>query len=172
MFHLRQGVICHDGKPFTAADVAFTIEYLRKHPHPWVDIRPIDKVEVIDPYAVRLVLSQAYAPFLEEIAGTMFILPRHIWEQVQDPARFHDPRATIGSGPYRLAEYRREHGLYRYTAFDGYYQGKPVLSEISFVQVGNELVALTLRGHGQPASAGLLPPDSPWYQAPATHVPL
>jgi peptide/nickel transport system substrate-binding protein len=156
VFHLRQGVTWHDGKPLTALDVAFTVDYLRKHPHPWLDLRPIKSVEVIDPYTVRLVLNQPYAPFLEEIAGSMFILPRHIWEQVQDPGRFHDPRATIGSGPYRLAEYRREHGLYRFTAFESYYQGTPTVPEISFVQVGNELVALK----GKAVHAATVPPEA------------
>jgi len=237
VFHLRPGVTWHDGQPLTAQDVAFTVEYLKKHPHPWVDLRPVKQAEVIDPQTVRLVLSQPYAPFLEEIAGTMFILPRHIWQQVEDPRRFHAPQATVGSGPYKLAEYRREHGLYRFEAFEHYYQGKPAVPEISFVQVGNGLVALkgkavqaadvppeavkelraqgftvlvqphffclkllfnhrkfpqqdlafrralahaldlpelvdqTLRGHGQPGSPGLLPPDSPWYQAPKTTYP-
>ena len=156
VFHLHPGVIWHDGQTLTAADVAFTIDYLKKHPHPWVDIRPISKVEVLDPLTVRLELSQAYAPFLEEIAGTMFILPRHIWEGVEDPVRFHDARATIGSGPYRLAEYRREHGLYRFVAFDRYYQGKPAVPEISFVKVGNELVALK----GKAVQAATVPPEA------------
>lgn len=156
VFHLREGVVWHDGKPLTAGDVAFTIDYLTKHPHPWVDIRPIKQVEVTDPYTVRLVLSQPYAPFLEEIAGTMFILPRHIWEQVQDPARFQEPRAAVGSGPYTLAEYRREHGFYRFAAFGQYYLGKPTAPEISFVQVGNELVALK----GKAVQAATVPPEA------------
>ncbi|MBW1990794.1 MAG: hypothetical protein JRI59_01420, partial [Deltaproteobacteria bacterium] len=113
VFHLRPGVLWHDGKPLTAADVVFTVKYLRRHPHPWVDVQPISRVEAAGPHTVRFVLRQPYAPFLEEVAGTMFILPRHIWQKIQDPARFQEPRATIGSGPYRLAEYRREHGLYR-----------------------------------------------------------
>jgi peptide/nickel transport system substrate-binding protein len=117
-------VVWHDGKPLTASDVAFTIAYLKKHPHPWVDISPIAQVEVPDPYTMRLVLKKPYAPFIEEIDGPMFILPRHIWQEVQDPVRFHDPRAAMGSGPYTLAEYRREHGLYRYTAFRQYYRAR------------------------------------------------
>jgi peptide/nickel transport system substrate-binding protein len=156
VFHLHPGVIWHDAQPLTAADVAFTIDYLKKHPHPWVDIRPIERVEVVDPLTVRLVLSQPYAPFLEEIAGTMFILPRHIWEEVQDPVRFHDAKATIGSGPCTLAEYRREHGLYRFVAFEKYYRGKPMVPEIGFVQVGNELVALK----GKAVQAANVPPEA------------
>jgi|UniRef100_A0A7V6A591 peptide/nickel transport system substrate-binding protein len=156
VFRLHPGVIWHDGQPLTARDVAFTIDYLKKHPHPWVDLRPISTVEVLDPLTVRLVLSQPYAPFLEEIAGTMFILPRHIWEQVEDPIRFQDARACVGSGPYRLAEYRREHGLYRFVAFETYYRGKPTASEIGFVQVGNELVALK----GKAVQAAAVPPEA------------
>lgn len=238
VFHLHPQARWHDGTPLTAADVAFTVDYLRRYPHPWVDVRPIRRVEVTGPHTVQMELERPYAPFLEEIAGTMFILPRHIWQGVQDPARLQEPRAAIGSGPYKLAEYRREHGLYRFVAFEEYYQGKAAVPELAFVQVGNELLALkgkavqaaaippeaapelmalgltvasqphfwclkllfnhdkfpmqepafrralahavdlrdlvtqTLRGHGLPASPGLLPPDSPWYHPPATGYPF
>jgi peptide/nickel transport system substrate-binding protein len=238
VFHLHPGVCWHDGQPLTAQDVAFTVAYLRRHPHPWVDVQSVKSVEVLDPLTVRVILAQPYAPFLAEIAGTMFILPQHIWQNVDDPARFQETRATIGSGPYKFADYRREHGLYRFAAFGRYYQGKPTVPSLSFVQVGNELLALkgkaiqaasippeaeagfrstgftvasqphfmcikllfnhqkfptgeltfrracaqalnlpdlvaqTLRGYGSPGSPGLLPPDSPWYQAPSTTYPF
>jgi len=35
-----------------------------------------------------------------------------------------------------------------------------------------EMVEQTLRGHGEPGSPGLFPPDSPWYQAPQTTYPF
>jgi peptide/nickel transport system substrate-binding protein len=156
VFHLRPGVLWHDGRPLTAADVAFTFDYLKSHPLPWVDVRPVQKVAVIGPLAVRVTLIRPYAPFLEEIAGSMFILPQHIWQDVKDPARFQEPRATMGSGPYKLADYRREHGLYRFVAFDHYYQGKPIVPSLSFVQVGNELLALK----GKAIQAAAIPPEA------------
>jgi peptide/nickel transport system substrate-binding protein len=77
-------VLWHDGRPLTAADVAFMFDYLKGHPHPWVDVRPVQKVEVIDPRTVRVILARPYAAFLAEIAGSMFILPRHIWQEVKE----------------------------------------------------------------------------------------
>jgi peptide/nickel transport system substrate-binding protein len=156
VFHLRPGVKWHDGQPLTAADVAFTLDYLKRHPVPWVSLAPVKQAEVVDPLTVRIKLAKPYAPFLEEIAGTMFILPRHIWKSVQDPAAFQTPRAAVGSGPYRLAEYRRDLGLYRFTAFAEYYQGKPVVPNLSFVHVGNELMALK----GKAINAGTIPPEA------------
>jgi ABC-type transport system substrate-binding protein len=41
IFELQDGVLWHDGKPFTADDVVFTLEYFKKHPYQWV---PLDKV--------------------------------------------------------------------------------------------------------------------------------
>jgi peptide/nickel transport system substrate-binding protein len=156
IFHLRPGVLWHDGRPLTAADVAFTFAYLQSHPTPWVDVQPVKNVQVLDPQTVRVTLAKPYAPFLEAIAGSMFILPRHIWQDVKDPARFQELRATIGSGPYRFADYRREHGLYRFVAFERYYQGKPTIPSLSFVQVGNELLALK----GKAIQAAAIPPEA------------
>jgi len=155
-FHLRPGVLWHDGRPLTATDVAFTFAYLKRHPIPWVDVRPVQKVEVFGPLAVRVTLAKPYAPFLEEIAGGMFILPQHIWQAVTDPARFQEPRAVIGSGPYKFGDYRREHGLYRFVAFNRYYRGAPTIFSLNFVQVGNELLAL----RGKAIQAAAIPPEA------------
>ena len=156
VFQLRPGVLWHDGQPLTAADVAFTFNYLKRHPHPWVDIRPVQAVEAINSLTVRVTLTRPYAPFLEEIAGSMFILPQHIWQGVEEPGRFQEPRATIGTGPYKFADYRREHGLYRFVAFERYYQGRPTVPVIGFVQVGNELLALK----GKAIQAAAIPPEA------------
>lgn len=155
-FHLRPGVLWHDGRPLTATDVAFTFDYLKVHPIPWVDVRPVEKVEVLGPLSVRVTLAKTYAPFLEEIAGGMFILPQHIWQDVQDPMRFQETRATIGSGPYKFGDYRREHGLYHFIAFDRHYRGQPAIPNLSFVQVGNELLALK----GKAIQAAAIPPEA------------
>jgi peptide/nickel transport system substrate-binding protein len=42
-FTLTEGILWHDGKPFTARDAAFTFRYIRQHPYPWVNSDIIKK---------------------------------------------------------------------------------------------------------------------------------
>ena len=55
---LRHGVTFHDGSPFTADDVAFSIARvpsIENNPGPYTsNLRTIERVEVVDPYTVRL----------------------------------------------------------------------------------------------------------------------
>jgi len=79
-FHLREGVTWHDGEPFTADDVAFTMSVLRDPAFPG----PADlgafwrSVETYadDDFTVRFVLAQPLAAF-PEYAG-IGILPAHL----------------------------------------------------------------------------------------------
>src|SRR5205809_3122736 len=48
-FKLRKGVTWHDGKPFTSADVVFSIEFLKQtHPRGRNNLLPVDKTETPD----------------------------------------------------------------------------------------------------------------------------
>ncbi len=102
LFHLRKGVTWHDGVTFDADDVIFTVDYTKDNPYMWVDDSIIESAEKVDDYTVRLYLSEPYAPFLDQVAGTLPILPEHIWEDVNDPVNFKDQEALIGTGPYTL----------------------------------------------------------------------
>ena len=146
-FTLREKAVWHDGRPVTANDVAFTVDYLKIHPDPFVSLsgsRGIRSVEVIDHRRVKLFLQSKYASFLYEIAGTMVILPEHIWRTVEDPMGFDQPEAVVGSGPYRLIDYNRAQGTYLYQAFEGYYQGAPEVKRVVFVKTSPEMVSAAL----------------------------
>ena len=81
-FKLQQNARWHDGEPFTPEDVAFTIEYMKEHPDPFVTIvgaSGVSRTEIINDHTIKLYLESKYAPFLYAIAGTMTILPKHIW---------------------------------------------------------------------------------------------
>jgi peptide/nickel transport system substrate-binding protein len=146
-FELQENAKWHDGKPVTAEDVAFTVDYMKIHPDPFVTLvgpSGISKAEVLDEHTVKLYLESLYAPFLYDIAGTMVILPKHIWETVDDPASFDGPEAVIGSGPYKLVDYNKAQGTYLYEAFEDYYQGKPVVERLVFVKVSEEMVNAAL----------------------------
>jgi peptide/nickel transport system substrate-binding protein len=146
-FKLQENVKWHDGEAVTAEDVAFTVDYVKSHPDPFVTLvgpSGITKAEVIDKHTVKLYLESLYAPFLYDIAGTMVILPKHIWQNVDDPMTFDGPEAVIGSGPYRFLDYNKAQGTYLYEAFEDYYQGKAVVGRLVFAKVSTEMVTAAL----------------------------
>lgn len=144
-FNLNPGAQWHDGKPLTADDVVFTVEYFRKNPYTWVTVDNIGRVEAHGPHKAVIFMSKPYAPFLSDIGGTMPILPRHIWEPVENPREFNAPEAFVGSGPYRFIDFNKVQGTYLYEAFQSYYQGPPRVDRLIYVRAGQPMVSLSVR---------------------------
>lgn len=136
-FQLVPGVTWQDGNPLTAYDVAFSFEYYARHPYIWMGSDVVESVAATAD-TVELTLKRPYAPFLEDIAGIVPIIPRHVWESVDDPIAYTGADSTIGSGPYSLAEYDVTEGAYRLTANDAYWAGTPVATELRFLSVPEE----------------------------------
>jgi len=157
IFELRDDVTWHDGTNFTAEDVVFTFEYTKQHPYQWVDSSLVKSAEAIDEYTVKLYLSQPYAPFLQDVAGTQPIIPKHIWQYVTEPEKFTDAQAVIGTGPYTLADYSQEHGTYLYKAYSNYYLGKPAVDELKFVKISAAMIPSALEQGS--VNAGDVPPE-------------
>ncbi len=147
IFHLRDGVTWHDGEEFTAGDVAFTVEYILDHPYQWVDSGIIESAEALDDLKVKLTLSEPYAPFLDQVAGTLPILPEHIWAEVDEPVTYRDQDALVGTGPYTLDvdDYDMVQGTYRYVAYDDHYLGEPKVKELIFRKVSAPNAAAELQ---------------------------
>jgi len=144
-FTLQENVKWHDGSDFTAEDVVFTFNYTRDHPYQWVDNTIVKSAEAVDKYTVKLLLNTPYAPFLQDVAGNQPIMPKHIWEDITEPVKFVDPKALVGTGPYKLTDYNKEQGSYLYQANDGYYLRKPHVKEIKFVRNSREMSASALK---------------------------
>jgi len=160
IFKLRNDVTWHDGEKFTAEDVIFTIDYVKTHPNPFITLigpSGVREAIAIDDYTVKLYLEQPYAPFLHDVAGTLAIIPKHTWEGVDDPKSLTGPEAVIGTGPYTLADYSKEHGTYLYKDYDDYYLGKPFVDEIKFVKISAEMIPAALKEGS--VSAGDIPPE-------------
>jgi len=145
VFTLRTPVRWHDGRPLTAHDVRFSFDYYRRHPFPWVDTSIIVKVEVRDRRTAVIHLSRPFAPFLENIAGVVPIIPEHIWRGIDHPEREQDLGMALGSGPYRLVDYRPEVGQYRFVAFGEYFKGHPRIEEIQYVTTPTERQILAVQ---------------------------
>jgi peptide/nickel transport system substrate-binding protein len=144
IFNLRKDVTWQDGEPFTAKDVIFTIDYIEEHPYQWVNSKPIKDATALDDYTVKLYLNKPYAPFLDMVAGTLPILPEHIYKDVSNPEEFLEDEALTGTGPYKLVDYDKAQGTYLYEAYDDYYLGAPRVKQLKFVKVSNEMAAAAL----------------------------
>ncbi len=122
VFHLRPGVLFHDGQPVTAEDVRFTYEAIMnpRNLSPRIsDFEPVKSVDVIDPLTARIVYKYLYSPGL----GTwgMGILPKHLLNREtlrnealrrgRDPEKFtlresEFNRHPVGCGAFRFQEWR------------------------------------------------------------------
>jgi peptide/nickel transport system substrate-binding protein len=140
-FTIRQGVHWQDGELLTPDDVIFSLGYANRHSATWSYIfEAIDSVEKDPEGRVLVRLKKPNACMLDSIGRTR-IIPKHIWEKVDRPKEFLEAEAVIGSGPYRLTNYSKEHGTYRFEAFDKFWGPKQRVRTIEFVPVSEPLLA-------------------------------
>ncbi|HSN75996.1 MAG TPA: peptide ABC transporter substrate-binding protein [Anaerolineae bacterium] len=112
-FSLRRDVRWHDGAPFSAADVVFTVGVLQSDAFAesgqpasiflsqlWRNV----SVEQVDSHTVRFRLQQPLASFLAET--TIGILPSHLWNNVPiaELSQSLLNLQPVGTGPWRLAD--------------------------------------------------------------------
>lgn len=128
-FRLVPDAAWHDGRPLTAEDVAFSFAAYAQHPYRWVSTDVVASAEAIGDGEVRFTLKRPYTAFLEEIAGGVPIIPRHVWQNVSDPTTYEGEDRSVGSGPFSLAEYNQSEGAYRILANDRYWRGRPIVRE-------------------------------------------
>jgi peptide/nickel transport system substrate-binding protein len=132
VFMLRKGVAFHDGKPLAPADVVYSV---MRHKDPATASKAkaladqIESVKASGANEVTIVLSAPNAD-LPVILGTFHF---HI---VKDGTT--DFNAGIGTGPYKLKEFKP--GIRSLAVRnEGYWKpGKPYLDEIEFVGIGDE----------------------------------
>lgn len=143
---LHQGVTWSDGLPFSAEDVKFTFDYMTTGPGKDTGDafgHAVTSSEVVSPDVVILRTGQPFGGFNEMIMGLVHILPRHIWQNVTDPAKFNKmPDAFIGTGPYELVSADPDNSSYLFTARDSYFLGPPRVKRIEFVPSTDQVLSL------------------------------
>ena len=130
-FKLRDGVKWHDGKPFTADDVVFSIKTLKDvHPRGRNTFLNLVEIETPDPLTAILVLSKP-APYLITAlaASESPIVPRHLYEGTkvaENPVNL----APVGTGPFKFKEWvRGSHIVYERNS-DYWDQPRPYLDQL------------------------------------------
>lgn len=151
---LRSGVVWHDGTPFTAEDVKFSLEYYKRMPqfsgryaHHVADNPPLDTVEVVDPLTVRITFKNPAPTFPIMPGADLPIIPRHQWENVTEPGRFTKD-LPIGTGPYKMVQMESDQ-LYRFQANDRHFKGTPLVRELHMPIVRDQAAAFAGLRTGQ-----------------------
>ena len=136
-FYLVKGATFHDGTPVTAQDVAFTLEYLPGADPAWeYPDTDTESITVIDNYTVEFTLAAKHGGAYPPAYWTP-VFPKHIWEPHKDDMISFKNEKAIGSGPFRLKEFKASEFIW-FEANKDYWGGKPLVDEVVFKSYGSQ----------------------------------
>jgi peptide/nickel transport system substrate-binding protein len=137
IFHLKKDATFHDGTPVTAKDVAFTLQYLTKASPSWlIPDKDCESVSVTDDYTVTFTLKKVHGGTYPP-ASWFPILPAHIWEPHKDDMLAFNNEKAVGSGPFKLKEFKAKQYVW-FEANTDYYGEKANVDEVVFKCYGSE----------------------------------
>jgi peptide/nickel transport system substrate-binding protein len=156
-----------DGKPFSAADVAFTFNYLKKYPA--LDINgdwktPLTSVTATGPGTVVFQYSKPYTVALPFILGQL-IVPEHIWSKVSGPVTFTNT-SPVGTGPFLLKSWNST--TVTYVKNPHYWMdGRPFINGFTITAVKSNTTAtlLLLNGDATYTYTAITDPDRTYVSA-------
>ena len=161
-FKLRRGVKFHNGEPFDAGAVKFSIERMLnpKQGAPGrTSIATIDHVDVIDATTVNVVTKTPFPLLPVRMSpghcGTVGIVPPQYLGQVGDAGFAVKP---VGTGPYKLVEWVKDERLVLEANHD-YHRGAPAIERLVFRPVPELTTRVAALLSGQADLVSDIPPD-------------
>ena len=137
-FKLRTATF-HDGTPFTAEDVAYTlarVPRVKNSPASFsVYSRAVTSTEIVDAHTILLRTDTPY-PLLPSDLSQIFIIPHTLGP---DPTTedFNSGKNAIGTGPYRFGAYRPGDRI-EMDRYDGYWGAKPHWQHVNYRIISND----------------------------------
>lgn len=156
-FKLRRGVVFHNGEPFNAEAVRFTIQRVlepnQKSPNR-ANIAEVAKVDVLDDYTVNLVTRQPYAPFLNRLIDFPILAPKYTAEKGDQGMALR----PVGTGPYRIVSFVKDDQL-TVEAFDRHWRGVPKIQRIVFKPIPEPFTRAAALRNGEVDIITTVPPS-------------
>jgi len=131
-FVLQKGVRFHDGKPFTSADVKFSVlEVLKKvHPRGAATFREVTEIDTPDEHTVVFKLTTPAPYLMMALSGYESpMLPKHLFEG-SDIKTSKYANAPVGTGPFKFVEWQRGQFMRFDRNPDYWRKGRPYLDRI------------------------------------------
>ena len=125
IFHLKQGVLFHNGEEMTAEDVKASLELCKESPEVSQYSMSTGTVEVVDDYTVKITTDGPQSGLLSDLChhGNA-ILPADLIESGHD---FNSE--PIGTGPYKLVAWNKGENL-EFEAFEDYFDGEAPIKHV------------------------------------------
>lgn len=158
IFHLRRGVVFHNGQQFTSRDVKWTLDSMRNHSlltAKYQAYRNIANVETPDAYTVIIHMQQPDASLLWNLSdGAIGIVPYGSGKDFQ--------RHPIGTGPFQFVQQEVDKDV-ELRSNPNSWQGEPKIARLRFNVVPDGTTrALELRKGSADLEQNSLTPDMVW----------
>lgn len=152
-FNLRENVNWNDGEEFNADDVIFTLRLAEEDQA--LDLAGIwgqglEEVNKVDDYTVEFVFDGVNTTVIPQI-GSIYIVPEHIWKDVEDPSKWSGNENPVGTGPFLFEEGTFAEQSYRLKSNPDYWQmgedGEPLpyIDGVQYVSAtGNSQAAMKI----------------------------
>ncbi len=172
-FTVRSGVKWSDGAPFSAKDVVFTFDLLKKYPA--LDLNSVwsvlSSVTAVGSDKVAFNFKTSAVPYFYYIADETPIVPEHIWASLKNPVTYNDSR-PIGTGPYTMASCSPEN--IKYTKNAHYWQpGLPKIETVDYPAfTSNDPANQLLASGGAQWGSQFIPSIKAYYlsKSPSYHI--
>jgi peptide/nickel transport system substrate-binding protein len=158
-FELRKGVKFHNGDPFTAEDVKFSIEryldaktgaIMRSH------VAAIANVQVVNPYVVTIRLNKPDPALINKLAFVSIgaIVPKKYIEAIGGDGYAKNP---VGTGPFKFVSHSRGDKLVM-EAFEDFWGEKPHVETVEWRIMPEAVTRVAALKAGELDIAMLIPP--------------
>lgn len=160
-FKLRRGVKFHNGEPFNAAAVKFSIERQLGHPksRARAALAPVERVEIVDEYTVNVVSKTPFPVFLARNtyagSGSVVILPPKYVQEKGDDALATNP---VGTGAFKFVEWVKGDRV-TLEANPDYWRARPKVQRVTFRFVPETATRIASLLNGETDIIENVPPD-------------
>jgi peptide/nickel transport system substrate-binding protein len=153
---LRKGVKFHNGEEFNADSAKFSLERVKTPAlRASSNFRPIDRVEIVDPYTIRVHTSKPWPTFITIMTFDQpAMYPPKAYAGKDSAFISKNP---IGTGPYKFVRWSKDEEIVL-EANEQYWRGAPKIKTVVFKPIPDDAVRVAALQNGEVDVAVNIPP--------------